>query len=119
MQEGHAQLTANRYWDPASSGSFGTINTIQWVSPLNVMWTNSDTGGSTRLQNYSTTLTDICNWGGPTAALGGGTVPVGTVNAGWLRFNTITGSGVTLSGGTITLNAEACAANAFMSGFEF
>jgi autotransporter-associated beta strand protein len=108
-QAGHAQLTTNRYWDPASSGSFGTINnTTVWVSPLNIVWTNSNTGGTTRLQNYTTTLNDICNWGGPTAALGGGTVPVGTVNAGWLSFNTISGSGtVTLSGGTITLNAIA------------
>lgn len=112
-QEVHAQLTTNRYWDPSSGGSFGNINnTTQWVSPLNVVWTGSATGGTTRLQNFSTSLTDICNFGGPmppatTNPLGGGTIPVGTVNAGWLSFNNVTNSGVTLSGGTITLNAAA------------
>jgi autotransporter-associated beta strand protein len=111
----HAQLpTANRYWDPASSGNFGSINnTTVWVSPLNIVWTNSSNGGTTRLQNYTTKLTDICNWGGPmppatpTNPLGGGTVPVGTVDAGWLSFNNISTKGVFLSGGTITLNATA------------
>ena len=110
-----AQLTTNRYWDPASGGNFGAINnTTQWVSPLNIVWTNSSNGSTTRLQNFSTSLTDICNFGGPmppaspTNPLGGGTIPVGTVNAGWLSFNNINGSGtVTLSGGTITLNANA------------
>ena len=97
---------AVRYWDPASSGNFGSISTasITWVSPLNIIWTGSSTGGSSRLANYTTTLTDDCTWGGPTAALGGGTVPVGTVNAGTLSFLTINGSNtVILSGGTITL----------------
>lgn len=108
-----AQLTTNRYWDPSSGGSFGGINnTTQWVSPLNVVWTGSANGSTTRLQNYSTTLTDICNFGGPmppatTNTLAGGTVPVGTVNAGWLSFNNIVTTGVTLSGGTITLNSSA------------
>jgi autotransporter-associated beta strand protein len=110
----HAQT--NRYWDPSGSGNFGSIGaTPTWTSPLNLIWTNDSTGGSTRLANYTTTLTDICNWGGPTAALGGGTVPVGTVNAGSLSFNTISGSGtVTLSGGTITL-ASATSINALTS----
>jgi autotransporter-associated beta strand protein len=95
------------YWDPASSGSFGSINgTITWVSPLNLIWTTAAAGNTTRLANRTTTLNDECNWGGPTAALGGGTVPVGTVEAGTLSFNTISGSGtVTLSGGRITLRA--------------
>jgi autotransporter-associated beta strand protein len=96
---------ANIYWDPNSSGSFGTINgTTVWASPLNIVWTNSPTGGSTRLRDRTTTFSDDCNWGGPTAALGGGTVPIATVEAGTLSFNTISGTGtVTLSGGTITL----------------
>ncbi len=109
----HAQLTTNRYWDPSGSGNFGSINnTTVWVSPLNTMW-GSQNGGSARLQNYTTTLNDICNWGGPmppaspTNPLGGGIVPVGIVNAGWLSFNYITARGVTLSGGTITLNTNA------------
>jgi autotransporter-associated beta strand protein len=102
-----AQTLTNRYWDPSSGGNFGAIvSTTTWTSPLNLIWTNTNTGGTTRLGNFTTTLTDICNWGGPTGALGGGTVPVGTVSAHSLSFNTISGSGtVTLSGGTITLAA--------------
>ncbi|MCU0780169.1 MAG: autotransporter-associated beta strand repeat-containing protein, partial [Akkermansiaceae bacterium] len=110
----HAQLTTNRYWDPSGSGNFGTINnTTVWVSPLNIVWTGSPNGQTARISNYTTTLNDICNWGGPmppatpTNPLGGGIVPVGTVNAGWLSFNYISARAVTLSGGTITLNANA------------
>lgn len=102
-----AGAQTNRYWDPSSGGNFGAISSATtWTSPLNLIWTNSNTGNTTRLGNFTTTLTDICNWGGPVGALGGGTVPVGTVNAHSLSFNTISVSGtVTLSGGTITLAA--------------
>ena len=94
-----------RYWDPASGGNFGTINnTTSWVPSLNIVWTNSNIGQTSRLSNFTTSLYDECNWGGPTGSLGGGTVPVGTVNARSLSFNTVAGS-VTLSGGTITLAA--------------
>jgi fibronectin-binding autotransporter adhesin len=100
-----------RYWDPNSSGNFGTINnTTTWVPNLNIVWTNSPTGVTSRLQNFTTSLTDDCHWGGPIgttgSGLGGGTVPVGTVNARTLTFGNITSPAtVTLSGGTITLAA--------------
>ena len=98
---------AVRYWDPNSGGTFGSINnTTSWVPSLNIVWTGSNTGVTSRLANYTTTFTDECSWGGPVSALGGGTVPVGTVNAQNLNFNVINGSGtVLLSGGTITLAA--------------
>lgn len=94
-----------RFWDPASSGNFGSVDgTITWASPLDVIWTNSNTGNSTRLGNHTTSLTDDCNFGGPTASLGVVTttpgttdvIPVSTVNAGTLSFNTL-GSNLTLS----------------------
>ena len=102
-----AGAQTDRYWDPSGGGNFGAIvSTTTWTSPLNLIWTNSNTGNTTRLGNFTTTLTDICNWGGPVGALGGGTVPVGTVNAHSLSFNVIASTGtVTLSGGTITLAA--------------
>lgn len=99
------------YWDPTPGGIFGAINnTTSWVSPLNIVWTYSSSGVTSRIANYKTTLTDDCTWGGPgtgtTNPLSGGTVPVGTVNAGTLSFRSINGSGaVFLSGGTITLAA--------------
>lgn len=92
--------TTNRYWDPASGGNFGSVDgSITWASPLNLIWTNSDTGATTRLGNYTTTLDDICNFGGPTGSLGVSTtapatptIPVSTVNAGSLSFNTLGGT---------------------------
>jgi autotransporter-associated beta strand protein len=110
-----AGAQTNRYWDPSGSGSMGSIDGTTWTSPVNLYWTNSPAGDSTRLGNFTTTLTDICNWGGPSVALGvgTGTVPVATVNAHSLSFNLITGN-MTLSGGTITL-ASTTSINALTS----
>jgi autotransporter-associated beta strand protein len=110
-----AGAQTNRYWDPSGSGSFGSIDGTTWTSPVNLYWTNAADGGSTRLGNFTTTLTDICNWGGPVATLGVGTrtVPVATVNAHSLSFNLISGN-MTLSGGTITL-ASTTSINALTS----
>ena len=103
------------YWDPNAPGGFGSIATepFSWVPSLNIVWTASNNGGTSRLKTYTTSLTDDCNWGGPSSALGGGTVPVGNVSASSLSFNTITGS-VILSGGTITL-ADTTNVNASIS----
>ena len=105
---------AVRYWDPNGGGTFGGINnTTSWVPSLNIVWTGSNTGVTSRLANYTTTLADDCHWGGPVSYLNGGTVPVGTVDAKSLNFNNIGTSAsagihsVTLSGGTITLAATA------------
>ena len=102
------------YWDPASSGAFGTVNnTMVWVTPLDIIWTYSDTGGSTRIQNCTTNLNDDCNFGGPVAKLGGGTVPVDIVNAGTISFNVISGRPIVLSGGQITLKDATSITNNF------
>jgi autotransporter-associated beta strand protein len=100
-------MAAVRYWDPLSSGGFGSVDgTITWATSTNLIWTASNDGSTTRLANYVTTTSDDLHFGGPTASLGAGTVPVGTVSAGTISFNTLSGS-MLLSGGIITMKAAA------------
>ncbi|QTN33864.1 autotransporter-associated beta strand repeat-containing protein [Akkermansiaceae bacterium] len=100
-------MAAVRYWDPSSGGTFGSVTgTDTWATSTNLIWTASNTGNTTRLANYTTTTADDLNFGGPTASLGAGTVPVGTVSAGTISFNTLSGN-MLLSGGTITMKAAA------------
>jgi autotransporter-associated beta strand protein len=112
------QAQTNRYWDPSGGGTFGSIGgnsgagVNNWQASSNIIWTSSNTGNTSRLQNYTTTLNDIANFGGPTANLGQGStgiIPVtASVNAHSLVFNNIspTATGtVTLQGGQITLTA--------------
>lgn len=99
---------ATLYWDNnTTTAGFGTAGGT-WSSTGSTLW-NQDPAGATAnggfLSNYTTTSSDIVNFGINTTGngLAAGTVTVsGTVQAGGISFGTQSGN-ITLSGGTIQL----------------
>ncbi len=93
------------YWDPSGGGSFGGITgTDYWIPNRSLIWTGSTTGNTSRLNLITTTTADDINFGG-TAALGGGTIPVGFVDARTISYSFASTGAVVLSGGVINLAA--------------
>jgi autotransporter-associated beta strand protein len=96
------------YWDNnGAAAGFGTASGI-WASPTTGDATQGwslDTTGGTLPADYTTTSTNLVNFGNGATGLGAGTITVsGVVTNGGMTFASGSGA-VTLSGGTITLPA--------------
>ncbi len=102
------QGQTTRYWDSnGTTAGFGTAGGT-WTAPTVSRWSTTAAGTGTPGASVTTAVNDPLFFGTNTTGQGlaGGTITVtGTVNAGSLTFGSQSTTAITLSGGTINMQA--------------